>query len=84
MIRLTRLNHEPFYLNPDMIQEIESTPDTVLMLSSGMRIVVQEAPERVIEQVIDYRRRILSPPAQKRPTAQETDVDTTAESGTGG
>ena len=65
MIRLTRLNREPFYLNPDLIQEMETTPDTVLTLSSGTRIVVQELPERVIDEVIQYRRRILGPPVQK-------------------
>lgn len=65
MIRLTRLNHEPFYLNPDLIQEMESTPDTVLTLSSGTRIVVQEHPGRVIDEVIEYRRRILNPPGQR-------------------
>ncbi len=65
MIRLTRLNREPFYLNPDLIQEMETTPDTVLTLSSGTRIVVQELPERVIDEVIEYRRRILDAPARK-------------------
>jgi flagellar protein FlbD len=59
MIRLTRLNHEPFFLNPDLIQEMETTPDTVLTLSSGTRIVVREVPERIIDEIVEYRRRIL-------------------------
>jgi flagellar protein FlbD len=59
MIRLTRLNHEPFFLNPDLIQELETTPDTVLTLSSGIRIVVREVPERIIDEIVEYRRRIL-------------------------
>lgn len=61
MIRLTRLNRESFYLNPDLIQEMETTPDTVLTLSSGVRIVVQDAPERVIEEIVQFKRRILDP-----------------------
>ncbi len=61
MIRLTRLNRESFYLNPDLIQEMEITPDTVLTLSTGVRIVVQDAPERVIDQIVEFKRRILDP-----------------------
>lgn len=61
MIRLTRLNHESFYLNPDLIQAMETTPDTVLTLSTGVRIVVQDAPESVIDEIIEFKRRILDP-----------------------
>jgi flagellar protein FlbD len=75
MIRLTRLNRESFYLNPDLIQEMETTPDTVLTLSSGMRVVVQDAPERVIEEIVQFKRRILDPqgllntaPGESRPS----------------
>lgn len=72
MIRLTRLNREPFYLNPDLIQEMETTPDTVLTLSAGTRIVVQEAPEMVIEKVVTYRRRILDRAAQRKDDSPES------------
>jgi flagellar protein FlbD len=75
MIRLTRLNRESFYLNPDLIQEMETTPDTVLTLSSGVRVVVQDAPERVIEEIVQFKRRILDPqgllnttPGESRPS----------------
>ncbi len=61
MIRLTRLNREPFYLNPDLIQEMEITPDTVLTLSTGVRIVVRDAPERVIDRIVEFKRRIQEP-----------------------
>jgi flagellar protein FlbD len=61
MIRLTRLNRESFYLNPDLIQEMETTPDTVLTLSSGVRVVVRDAPERVIDEIVEFKRRILDP-----------------------
>jgi flagellar protein FlbD len=61
MIRLIRLNRESFYLNPDLIQEMETTPDTVLTLRSGVRIVVQDTPERVIDEIVEFKRRILDP-----------------------
>ena len=61
MIRLTRLNRESFYLNPDLIQEMETTPDTVLTLSSGVRVVVRDDPERVIDAIVEFKRRVLDP-----------------------
>jgi len=72
MIRLTRLNQEPFYLNPDLIQELETTPDTVLTLSSGTRIVVREDPERIIAEIVDYRRRILASPVRQDALAADS------------
>ena len=57
MIRLTRLNREKFYLNPDLIQEMESTPDTVLTLTSGTRLVVMESPDAIIDSIVEYRKR---------------------------
>ena len=58
MIPLTRLNHTPVVLNCDLIELIETSPDTVIRLVSGQRLVVLENPEDVIERVIDFRRRI--------------------------
>jgi flagellar protein FlbD len=72
MIRLTRLNHEPFYLNPDLIQEVETTPDTILTLSSGTRIVVREIPERIIDEIVEYRRRILDPHTHQGAASRES------------
>jgi flagellar protein FlbD len=65
MIRLTRLNHEPFYLNPDLIQELESAPDTVIALTTGARIIVAESPEELIDEIVAYRRRITNPPVRQ-------------------
>lgn len=75
MILLTRLNRESFYLNPDMIQEMVQTPDTVLTLQSGTRIVVQEAPDKVIEEIIEYRRRILDPHIQATPICPDSETE---------
>ncbi len=57
MITLNRLGHsdEPFQLNPDMIVTIESTPDTVIALATGAKVVVAETPEEVAAAVHAYR-----------------------------
>ena len=59
MIQLTRLNHVPFYLNPDLVEQIERTPDTVIRLTTGVRFVVEEQPEVVVERIMAYRQRIV-------------------------
>jgi uncharacterized protein YlzI (FlbEa/FlbD family) len=62
MITLHRLGHklEIFRLNPDLIVTVEATPDTVLTLATGAKIVVAETPERVAKAVREYRVEILA------------------------
>lgn len=62
MISLHRLGHklEPFRLNPDLIVTVEATPDTVITLATGAKIVVAETPERVAKEVRNYRVEILA------------------------
>ncbi len=56
MVLVTRLNgKEEFYVNPDMIRIIEETPDTVITLSDGQKLVVKETARIVIERIIQYR-----------------------------
>ena len=58
MIPLTRLNHTPVVLNCDLIEFVETSPDTVIRLTNGQRLVVIESPPEVIQRVVNYRRRI--------------------------
>jgi flagellar protein FlbD len=60
MIPLTRLNKSALVVNCDLIKFIENTPDTVLTLISGEKVVVLEAPEVVIDKIVEYRRRVSS------------------------
>jgi len=64
MIALTKLNHQSFILNADLIKFIESTPDTMVTLTTGERILVRESAADVIRKTIDYGRmlrRLLDP-----------------------
>jgi flagellar protein FlbD len=56
MIKLTRLGGEPFILNAELIKYVESRPDTYITLAAGDRIVVQESPDEVLRQTIEYHR----------------------------
>jgi flagellar protein FlbD len=58
MIRLTRINHQPMVLNSDLIEHIEVTPDTVISLITGQKLVVLESADEVIHRVIAFRRAI--------------------------
>jgi uncharacterized protein YlzI (FlbEa/FlbD family) len=61
VIRLHRLAHaeEDFLLNPDLILSIESTPDTVVTLTTHTKLIVSERPEEVVELVRAWRASIL-------------------------
>ena len=59
MIYVTRLNHTPVVLNCDLIEHIETTPDTVISLTTGQKLMVLESAEEIIGRVVQYRRMIL-------------------------
>jgi len=61
MIWLTRLNRVPLVLNSDMIEHIETTPDTVITLTNGQIWRVLETPEEIVERIVAFRRRICGP-----------------------
>lgn len=55
MIKLTRLNKTAFVLNCELIEAVESTPDTVITMVSGKKFVVAESVDEVVERVIQYK-----------------------------
>jgi len=59
MIRVTRLNGSEFVLNSDLIESVEATPDTVVTLTSGRKLIVREPVDEVIARVVEFRRRSL-------------------------
>jgi flagellar protein FlbD len=63
MIHLTRINHHPLVLNSDLIEFIETTPDTVVSLTTGQKLLVLESPDEVVARVVEFRRKLLNPSA---------------------
>lgn len=57
---LTRLDGSELVINADHLVTIERTPDTVLTLFTGARLMVKESVEEVVERVVAYRRRIAA------------------------
>ena len=57
--RINRIDHE-IYVNPDLIQQIEANPDTVVMLTNGSKYVVSETPADVVRLVAEWRSGVLT------------------------
>jgi flagellar protein FlbD len=58
MITVTRLNDSPLVINADMIEFVEATPDTIISLTTGKKVMVKEGIDEIICKVEDYQRRI--------------------------
>lgn len=59
MIELTRLNGRPIVLNSDLIKTAEASPDTMLTLINGEKMIVREEIPEVVERIMAYRARLL-------------------------
>jgi flagellar protein FlbD len=60
MIHVTRLNGPAFALNPDLIERLEATPDTVIHLVDGTTYVVRESVEELIARVRESRAAVIA------------------------
>lgn len=60
MIEVTKLNDVLFIINADLIETIEATPDTVITLTNGKKLVIKESVDEVVAKAIAYQQRIAS------------------------
>jgi flagellar protein FlbD len=67
MIELTRLNGNPIFLNSDLIKTAEASPDIMLTLINGEKLIVRESIPEVVERVLAYRARLLANVARRLP-----------------
>jgi flagellar protein FlbD len=71
VIALQRLNGGQFVLNSELIESIESTPDTLIVLTSGKKLIVSNTIEDIVRKTVKFRQ-LCSQPLQlngKRPGA---------------
>ncbi|TET32143.1 MAG: flagellar protein [Planctomycetota bacterium] len=66
MIPVTRINGRKLVLNADLIKFIEETPDTLITLTSGDKIYVQEGIEEIVRKAIEYSRSLRCFPEMNR------------------
>lgn len=62
MIEVTRLNGKSYFLNCDLIKALEATPDTVITLTTGEKLLVREDAREVVERVTEFRKRLAQEP----------------------
>lgn len=72
MILVHRLKGEPLFINSDLIETIEATPDTVVSLADGRKIVVSEAPDEVVDAARRYRASVIVATEEMREVAGRT------------
>ena len=58
MISVTRLNDQPLVINAELIKTVESTPDTLITLINGDRMMVKESMEEIVRKAVEYGRQI--------------------------
>ncbi len=61
MIKLTRLNQSEVVVNVEMIEFVEETPDTLISLISGKKVLVTEPVDLVVNRVIEYKKTCNKP-----------------------
>lgn len=71
MITVKRINGRDLVINAELIEFIEVTPDTIISMSTGKKILVKDSSEEVIKKVLDYRREIFPFKKFKKLTEEE-------------
>jgi len=71
MIRLTRLDGAQTVVNCEQILLVEKTPDTQLVLTGGVRLLVKEPVDEVVARCIEYKRRVTHWPPVVVNTVEE-------------
>jgi flagellar protein FlbD len=56
------LNGKAVYVNPNLIELLERTPDTMLTLTTGKRLIVRESPEEVARLFTEYISKVAKSP----------------------
>lgn len=78
MIQLTRLNNTPLIVNSDLIKFVEQSPDTVITLVNGEKILVRESAKNVLDRIVHFRRTVLAlthPVAECSPAIADAAAD---------
>jgi flagellar protein FlbD len=65
MIQVTRLNGKEFVVNCELIKTIEATPDTVITLTTGEKLMVKENVDQIVKSTVQYRKRLYQEPPER-------------------
>ncbi|WP_300368937.1 flagellar FlbD family protein [Brachyspira sp.] len=68
MIHITRFDGSILYVNPHQIEFMEETPDLVITMLSGRKVVTKDSFDTVLNRIIEYRTRIVNEDNIKKPS----------------
>lgn len=60
MIEVTRINGSKVLINPDLIEIVEETPDTVVAFTTGRKLIIKEGRQEIKNLVKSYRKDIFA------------------------
>ena len=58
MIEVMRLDGKSYWVNPHMIESMETNPDLTLTMLSGKKLIVKNSPQEIIDKIISYRKKV--------------------------
>ena len=65
MIRVTKMDGRPIVLNADWIQSVERTPDTLITLTTGFKLIVQDSVDDIVGAFMSYKKLSATPTFKK-------------------
>jgi flagellar protein FlbD len=58
MIKLSRLNGSDLWLNPLLIEFMESTPDSIVTMTNGHKYIVRDTPDEIVHRITQFLREV--------------------------
>ena len=62
MVKITKFNGKEIMINSDLIEFIETTPDTIITLTTGKKVIVKDKVEDIIEEIVKFKKKIYGLP----------------------
>ena len=59
MIKVLKTDGNEIIINADLIEQIRETPDTVITMTNGKKILVEDTADEIVDKVINYRQKII-------------------------
>ncbi|MEA1973194.1 MAG: flagellar FlbD family protein [Candidatus Cloacimonadota bacterium] len=62
MVKITKFNGKEILVNSDLIEFIEATPDTIITLTTGKKVIVKDKVEDLVERIVKFKKKIYELP----------------------
>ncbi|MFH0920094.1 MAG: flagellar FlbD family protein [Fibrobacterota bacterium] len=59
MVKVTRINGTQLVINAELVELIEFTPDTIVTLTTGKKVILKDNVDDLIRRIVEYKRTVL-------------------------